>query len=125
METVDHRPPGFTNASRLQIGTKMMMYSGTLISDLLDLVEQAERSSGWRGPARAGLACTRELNECAYRKRNSEPEKFPQTPGLSAADRNLCLFLVVHPQLVGTLKPGHNLADAVNIHEVRAMSAPE
>ena len=100
------------------------MYTGTLISDLLELVERAERLSGWHGPASGRLA-SEERKQRNFRQRSSEAEKFSQTPGLSPADRNLGLFLVVHPQLVGTLEPRDDLADAIDVHEVGAMSAPE
>ena len=55
----------------------------------------------------------------------SQPEKFSEAFGLSAADGNFGLFLIVHAQLVGTLEPGDDFLDAINIHQVRTMGAPE
>jgi hypothetical protein len=52
-------------------------------------------------------------------------EEFPQSLGLRTADWNLALLLIIHAQLVRTLEPGHNLANAVDIHQVGAVGAPE
>ena len=54
-----------------------------------------------------------------------QTKEFAQAFGLGAADRNFRLFLVVHTKLIGTLKPGHNLADTIDINQIRAMGAPE
>jgi hypothetical protein len=35
------------------------------------------------------------------------------------------LFFVIHAQLVGTLEPGHDFADVIDIDKKRAMGAPE
>ena len=62
------------------------MHSGTLIKDLFEVVERvlmlAKRNHG--------------APESAHRE-SSESEQFPQPFGLSPADRNLGLLLVVHP----------------------------
>jgi hypothetical protein len=55
----------------------------------------------------------------------SEAEKLPQPFGLSAADGNLALLLVIHAQLIRALEPGHNFANSIDVHQVGAMSAPE
>ena len=39
-----------------------------------------------------------------------QSEEFAQAFGLSPADGNFGLFLVVHAQLVGTLEPGDDFA---------------
>jgi hypothetical protein len=63
------------------------MHSGTLINDLFAVVERVEMFAKRRLGAAASAQC-------------SESEQFPQPFGLSAADRNLGLLLVVHAQLV-------------------------
>lgn len=103
------------------------MYSGTLIEDLLALVD---RVSSRNQPAEIRAADSRAIHAaphsvCRDSSEISEPEQFPQAPGLSAADRNLGLLLVVHAQLVGTLEPRNNFADAVDVHEVGAVRPPE
>src|SRR5580658_4273629 len=55
----------------------------------------------------------------------SEVEQLPQAASLRAAHRNLCLFLIVHAQLVGTFEPGHNFADVIDVDQKRSMRAPE
>ena len=65
---------------------------------------------------RGSLGSTRE---------RSEPEQFPQALGLSAANRNLGLLLVVHSQLIGTLEPWNDFANAVDIHQVGTVGSPE
>lgn len=94
------------------------MYTGTLIQDLLRTVESAEKFSRALRPERFD-ASARGTDEA------SEPEQFTQPLGLRPAHRNLGLLFVVHPQLVRTLEPGDDLADTVDIHEVRAVGAPK
>lgn|SRR6476646_2288544 len=97
------------------------MYTGTLIRDLLiaaDRVCDSLRPQGTR--------CSSEIHsEFSPAELRSESEQFAQALGLGAADGNLSLFLIVHPELVGTLEPGDDFADAVDVHEVGAMSAPK
>ena len=52
-------------------------------------------------------------------------EQFAQALSLGAADGDFCLFLVIHPKLVGTFEPGNDFLDAVDIHEITPMRAPE
>ena len=52
-------------------------------------------------------------------------EEFAQPPGLGAADWNFFLRVVGHAKLVAGFKPRHHFADVLNIHNVRAMHAPE
>ena len=54
-----------------------------------------------------------------------QPEKFSKTFGLGAADGDFALLLVVHAQLVGTLEPGDDFFDAIDIHQERTVRAPE
>ena len=54
-----------------------------------------------------------------------ETEEFAQSLGLGAADRNFSLLLVIHAQLIGALEPRHNFLDAVDVHQVGAVGAPE
>jgi hypothetical protein len=102
------------------------MYTGTLINDLFALVEHVERFSVAQRLRDSGAQIpARDWTIDAGDRGKSEAEKFPQALGLCAADGNLGLLLVVHPKLVGTLEPGDDLADAVDIHQVGAVSAPE
>src|SRR5579872_365947 len=86
------------------------MYTGTLITDLLATAERVQKRLDDRTD-----------NETPA----SESEEFPQALGLSAAHRDLGLFLVVHAQLVRALEPGHNLTDAINVDQVGAVGAPK
>ena len=52
-------------------------------------------------------------------------DEFAQTLGLGAADGDFGLLLVIHAQLVGTLEPGDDLADVIDIDEEGAVGAPE
>lgn len=104
------------------------MYSATLVSDLLTLVERAmKRAKAPRmhstNPHTRGAEPSANLCHCT--RESSESEQFPEALGLSAANGNLGLLLVVHPQLVGTLEPGNDFANAVDIHQVGAVGAPE
>ena len=90
------------------------MHSGTLIKDLFDVVERVEMFAGRRYGAVASA-----------HHENSESEQFPQPFGLSPADRNLGLLLVVHPQLIGTLEPGNDFPDPVDVHQVGAVRPPK
>jgi hypothetical protein len=92
------------------------MYTGTLISDLLALAERVRDASIERQYA-SGRGVGHEGG--------LKSEEFAQALGLSAADGDLGLFFVVHPKLVGTLEPGNNFADTVDVHQVGAVSAPE
>ena len=104
------------------------MYSGTLISDLLTLVERAtKRAKAMQmhnaNPRTRGAEPQASVCHCTCE--SSESEQFPEALGLSAANRNLGLLLIVHSQLVGTLEPRNDFANAVDIHQVRAVGAPE
>jgi hypothetical protein len=111
---------------------ELHLYTGTLIKDLYASVERAEQGVASRSdkalyqPTAARIktepACR--LN-CHQESRTSEPEKFPQPLGLSAADWNLALLLIVHAQLVRTLEPGHDFSNPIDIHQIGAVSPPE
>ena len=97
------------------------MYTGTLIHDLLIVADRVRDSVRRQGTTSfPGI-----ISESIVVEPGSEPEQFAQALGLGAADGNFGLFLVVHPELVGTLEPGHDLADAVDVHQVGAVGAPE
>lgn len=108
---------------RRTIPEKKSMYTGTLIEDLVAAVERVQTAVA-RAQKRES-----ELSKQGRPKRTrtemSESEEFAQPLGLGAADRNLGLFLVVHPQLIRTLEPGNDFADAIDVHKVGAMSPPE
>ena len=101
---------------------QVCMYTGTLIKDLLFAVEKAEKSAAARRFEWQQLA-KESSDDCAGKDLQSE--QLAQPLGLSPADRNLGLFLVVHPELVGTLKPRNDFADSIDVDYVRPVSAPE
>lgn len=103
------------------------MYTGTLIHDLLDTVDRVRHGIELRQRDDA-KSSSREVaaeNVGGLSNTVSEPEQFPQSFRLGPADGDFGLFLVVHAQLVGTFEPRNNFANAVDIHEVGAVSAPE
>src|SRR4051794_652505 len=55
----------------------------------------------------------------------SKFEKFPQPPRLHAAHGNFGVLLIVHSELVARLEPRHHFFNAVDVHQERAMHAPE
>jgi len=101
------------------------MYTGTLINDLYAVVERVRTSnrsgSEITGPRSFGVesnGAASNYSACDYGKRCSEPEQLAQPLGLSAADRDLGLLLIVHAELIRALEPRNDLADAVNVDEV-------
>ena len=111
-------------------GLDLEMYSGTLIADLVGIVDRAlsrtKLMNKRHADANAVTARSRTLSMLPVHATTvSEPEQFPQSLGLCAADRNLSLLLVVHAQLVRALEPRHDFADAVDIHQVGAVRPPE
>jgi hypothetical protein len=116
------------------------MHTGTLIDALFAAVEHAEKAAE-KEPHTASLtenSSQASPHECGIRqpspaahsnpivrKDYSEPEEFPQPLGLCAADWYLGLLLIIHAQLIRALEPRNNLADAIDVHEVRAMRPPE
>ena len=89
-----------------------------LINDLFAAVERAQ--AGARTPRAEAQP------NSGYRAgEKSESKQFPQPPGLSPADWNLGLLLVVHAQLVRALEPRNDFADAVDVHQVRTVRPPE
>jgi hypothetical protein len=112
--------------------TEIHSDTGTLIRDLFASVERAKQSAASRSgkslsfhaaeEIKTGSACRTNHSTAS---RNSETEELPQTLGLSAADWNLALLLIVHAQLVGTLEPGYDFANSINVHQVRAVGTPE
>lgn len=109
----------FIYVFRRSSGGEVEMYTGTMIADLLSLVERAQEV-GQKVIQRKTAE-----SQSKKKKQTSEPEKLPQPLGLGAADRDLGLLFVIHPKLVRTLEPGHNLADPVDVHQIRTMRAPE
>lgn len=106
------------------------MYTGTLILDLLDIVDRAEKASGWKGLSAKRSSTPRQRHRKHEESvpdeiQNSESKQLAQPLGLSSTDRNLSLLPIVHPELIRTFEPGDNLADTVDIHEIRAVGAPE
>ena len=104
------------------------MHSGTLINELIALVERTQTFA--KPPqinlAESQIACPATRAEVFHGiGESSESEQFTQALGLSPADRDLGLLLVVHAQLVGALEPGNNFADAVDVHQIGAMRPPK
>jgi len=96
------------------LGGDHEMHSGMLINDLFALVERIQM-----------LAKRCHCGAETTHQESSESEQFPQPFGLSPADRNLGLLLVVHAQLVGALEPGNDFANAVDVHQVGAVRPPK
>jgi hypothetical protein len=112
--------------------TEIHSYTGTLIKDLFASVESAEQTAASRSGKSLSFQAAEEIKTgtaCrtnhSLASRNSETEELPQTLGLSAADWNLALLLIVHAQLVRALEPGYDFANSINVHQVRAVGAPE
>jgi len=59
------------------------------------------------------------------RRRDLKSEEFAKPLGLGAADRNLGLLLVVHPQLVRALEPRDDFPNTINVDQVRTVGTPE
>jgi hypothetical protein len=97
------------------------MYTGTLIQDLLSTVEKAEQAVA----RRLKSALSPFVGDAISQEAELEPKQFTQSLRLSAADRNLGLSLIIHPELVGTLEPRDDFADAIDVDDVRAMSSPK
>src|SRR5579871_1267521 len=97
------------------------MYTGTLINDLLVAAARILRAKTHGNEAADLYGSENEIARAGW----SESEKFAQALGLSTADRDLSLLLVVHPKLVRTFEPGNDLANAVDVDQVGAVSAPE
>ena len=104
------------------------MYTGTLIHDLFSTVAAAEDVGFGHRSRRAQANPSKDAikpDMCDCKRKALEAEQLAQAPGLSAADGDLGLFLVVHPQLVRALEPRNDFADTVDIHQIRPVSPPE
>jgi hypothetical protein len=115
------------------------MHTGRLIDELFAAVESAEkasrelpRSSSANENLNAASSCggaatgsSRATSSEILRENYSEAEQFPQPLGLCAADWYLGLLLIVHAELIRTLEPRHDFADAIDIDQVRTMRPPE
>ncbi len=114
----------------MQKAHRQFMYTGTLILDLLDIVDRAEKVSGWKGLSSKRSSTPRKRHRKQEQNvpdefQNSESKQLAQPLGLSSTDRNLGLLPIVHPELIRTFEPGDDLADTVDVHEIRTVSAPE
>jgi len=101
------------------------MYEGTLIRDLFALVEGTERNVRTKPTDAESVAQLGKQIAEASASIPSQSEKLAEPLGLSAADRDLGLLLVVHAQLIGAFEPGDNFLDAIDVYQVRAVGAPE
>ena len=99
-------------------GFSKAMYSGTLINDLFAIVERTYTAARMH-------SAEPEPNVCHCTNESSESEQFPQPLGLSSADWNLSLLLVVHAQLVRALEPRDDFANAVDVYQVGAVRPPK
>ena len=110
---------------------ELIQHDGKLIKDLMAAVEKAEQAASLNSAADCSAAfsnqdSTLEKNsQPAGEPIGSEPEQLSQPLGLGPADRNLALLLIIHSQLVRTLKPGHNFANPVHIDQIRPVGPPE
>src|SRR5208283_3950555 len=120
------RPPEFKKRAYFQ--GRCGMYTGTLITDLWAEVQRAEklarRSASETAKTRSPQAAA-EFNGEHRAKKALQAEQLPETPGLSPADRNLGLLLIIHAQLVRAFEPGDDFTDAINIHQVGAVRPPK
>jgi hypothetical protein len=102
-----------------------------LIKDLMAAVERAEQAASLNSAADRSAAFSKKdpklqiKSQLAAEPIRSESEQLSQSLGLGPADRNLALLLIIHSQLVRTLKPGHNFANPVDVHQVGAVGPPE
>ena len=100
------------------------MYTGTLINDLFAAVERTESSVKTLGLVDS--TCQPQyLPPSSDARRNLKAEEFAHTLGLSPADRDLSLLLIIHAQLIRPLEPRDHFADPVDIHQVGAMCPPK
>ena len=60
-----------------------------------------------------------------YSTKKLELEKLAQAADLGAADGDFGGFLVVHFQHVAGFEPRHDFLDVMDVHQVRAVRAPE
>ena len=108
-----------------------IQHNGKLIKDLMAAVEKAEQAASLNSAANCSAAfsnqdSTLERNsQPASEPISSQPEQLSQPLGLGPADWNLALLFIVHAQLVRALEPGHDFANAVNVHQVGTVRAPE
>jgi len=95
------------------------MYTGRLIEGLLDTAERVRTAARVRQSQSVAPAA---LGESEVEREPGwvglESEELTKPFGLSAADRDLGLLLVVHSQLVRALEPGHDFPDTVDVHQV-------
>jgi DNA-binding XRE family transcriptional regulator len=98
-----------------------------LSQDLLATVETAERATRKPPPGNSTGKVDRTAKPSTGRAENQslQPEQLTQSFGLSPADRDFALFLVVHPQLVGALEPGDDFPDAIDVHQIGTVGPPK
>ena len=92
------------------------MYTGTLIKGLLNTAERVRNAASVRQIQNMDPTLSGSEIEAESRRAGSEPEEFPKSLGLSAADRDLGLLLVVHPELKAGFKPRDHFLNSVNVH---------
>src|SRR5690349_22007818 len=101
------------------------MYTGRLIDRL---IETAERVRHTMGPMQETV-CLKNRGQAEVQTEErigaSKSEEFAKALGLGAANRNLGLLLVVHPQLVRALEPGDDFPDTIDVDQVRTVGPPE
>ena len=126
------------------------MNVGTLFGDLIASVERAEKAiskpapvpseqylsskdfasmemllAEQSGSGPSAQSKTANFGVNANPQQNLKPEQLSQSLGLSPADWNLALLFIVHAQLVRALEPGHDFANAINVHQVGTVRPPE
>lgn len=119
----------WTETRNLNRSESVRLYTGRLIEDLISAVyraEQATASSSGRNATSSAESSRAELQpEMPAKSGGSEAEEFSQALRLCPADWNLALLLIIHAQLVRTLEPGHDFANAVDVHQIGTVRPPE
>lgn len=129
--------PGRSGRFRGRAKASSNLYSGSLIQELIELVDKAEHDAKApscmdyptlpesvilaREPASAPFSP--DLSQTAPRP--SEPKQFPQALCLGPADWNLALLFIIHAQLVRALEPRDDFPNSVHVHQIGAMSPPK
>jgi hypothetical protein len=91
------------------------MYTGRLIDRLIETAERVRYTMGRRQEAAELENLGPAEGQTEDRGSASKSEEFAKALGLGAADRNLGLLLVVHPQLVRAFEPRHDFPDAIDV----------
>lgn len=110
------------------------LYKGTLIQDIVALVERVQNPTPSRkanGDALLSRSCQSQGFPQSHARSFSahiaisEAEQFPQALRLSPADWNLALLLIIHAQLIRAFEPRDDFANSIDIHQIGTVRPPE